>query len=93
MVDSFSCTECGRCQDVCHPNNTGKLLSPKLVIMGIRDQVFADGPNLLAGGELQSIVGNGVPEEMVWDCVVRACTSARCRSSTSTTSSIYGATS
>jgi Fe-S oxidoreductase len=69
MVDSFSCTECGRCQDVCPAYNTGKLLSPKLVIMGIRDQVFADGPNLLAGGELQPIVGNGVPEEMIWDCV------------------------
>jgi Fe-S oxidoreductase len=69
MVDSFSCTECGRCQDVCPAYNTGKLLSPKLVIMGIRDQVFADGPNLLAGGELRQIVGNGVPEEMVWDCV------------------------
>jgi Fe-S oxidoreductase len=37
--------------------------------MGIRDQVFADGPSLLAGGELQPIVGNGVPAEMVWDCV------------------------
>jgi Fe-S oxidoreductase len=69
MVDSFSCTECGRCQDVCPAYNTGKLLSPKLVIMGIRDQMFADGPNLLAGGELSPIVGNGVPEEMVWDCV------------------------
>jgi Fe-S oxidoreductase len=69
MVDSFSCTECGRCQDVCPAYNTGKLLSPKLVVMGIRDQVFADGPSLLAGGELQPIVGNGVPAEMVWDCV------------------------
>jgi Fe-S oxidoreductase len=69
MVDSFSCTECGRCQDVCPAYNTGKVLSPKLVIMGIRDQLFAEGPNLLAGGELEPIVGNGVPEEMVWDCV------------------------
>jgi Fe-S oxidoreductase len=69
MVDSFSCTECGRCQDVCPAYATGKLLSPKLLIMGIRDQVFAEGANLLAGGELSPIVGNGVPEEMVWDCV------------------------
>ncbi|MGZ4291436.1 MAG: heterodisulfide reductase-related iron-sulfur binding cluster [Gaiellaceae bacterium] len=69
MVDSFSCTECGRCQDVCPAYATGKTLSPKLVIMGIRDQIFAEGPNLLAGGELKPIVGNGVPEEMVWDCV------------------------
>jgi Fe-S oxidoreductase len=69
MVDSFSCTECGRCQDVCPAYATGKLLSPKLLIMGIRDQVFAEGANLLAGGELTPIVGKGVPEEMVWDCV------------------------
>jgi Fe-S oxidoreductase len=69
MVDSFSCTECGRCQDVCPAYNTGKLLSPKLVIMGVRDQVFAEGPNLLAGGDLTPIAGNGVPEEMIWDCV------------------------
>lgn len=69
MVDSFSCTECGRCQDVCPAYATGKTLSPKLLIMGIRDQVFAEGPNLLAGGELSPIVGNGVPEESVWDCV------------------------
>jgi Fe-S oxidoreductase len=69
MVDSFSCTECGRCQDVCPAYATGKQLSPKLLIMGIRDQVFAEGANLLAGGELSAIAGNGVPEEMIWDCV------------------------
>ena len=69
MVDSFSCTECGRCQDVCPAYATGKTLSPKLLIMGIRDQLLAEGPNLLAGGELTPIVGNGVPVEMIWDCV------------------------
>jgi Fe-S oxidoreductase len=69
MLDGYSCTECGRCQDVCPAYATGKVLSPKLLIMGIRDQVFAEGPALLAGGALTPIVGNGVPEEMVWDCV------------------------
>ncbi len=69
MVDSFSCTECGRCQDVCPAWATGKVLSPKLLIMGVRDQLLAEGPIALAGGELTPIVGNGVPEEMVWDCV------------------------
>jgi Fe-S oxidoreductase len=61
ILDSFSCTECGRCQDACPAWATGKVLSPKLLIMGVRDQVFAqsDAP----------IVGNGVPEEMIWDCV------------------------
>ena len=69
MVDAFTCTECGRCQDVCPAYNTGKLLSPKLVIMGVRDQLFAEGESLLAGGDLTQIAGNGVPEEMIWDCV------------------------
>jgi Fe-S oxidoreductase len=69
MVDTFSCTECGRCQDVCPAYATGKILSPKLLIMGLRDQLLAEGPALLAGGGLSPVVGNGVPEEMVWDCV------------------------
>src|SRR5436305_1888669 len=37
VVDAFSCTECGRCQDACPAYATGKLLSPKLVIMRVRD--------------------------------------------------------
>ena len=49
MLDAMSCTECGRCQDVCPAYATGKALSPKLLIMGIRDQLFADGPAALAG--------------------------------------------
>ena len=69
MVDSFSCTECGRCQDACPAHATGKILSPKLLIMGVRDQLFAEGQAALDGGDLTPIVGNGVPEEMVWDCV------------------------
>src|SRR6185437_8297845 len=40
---------------------TGKILSPKLLIMGIRDQVFAQSA--------EPIIGNGVPEQMIWDCV------------------------
>jgi len=80
MLDTYSCTECGRCQDVCPAFGTGKLLSPKLVIMGLRDQVFAEGASVLkvrGGGdpgegappELAPLVPNAVPEESVWDCV------------------------
>ena len=70
MVDAFSCTECGRCQDVCPAWATGKVLSPKLLIMGVRDQLFAEGPLALRRAASSTpIVGNGVPEEMVWDCV------------------------
>lgn len=48
MLDTFTCTECGRCQDACPAYATGKVLSPKLVIMGLRDQVFADGGAIVA---------------------------------------------
>jgi Fe-S oxidoreductase len=88
MLDTFSCTECGRCQDACPAFTTGKMLSPKLLIMGLRDQVFADGGTLVrarveqgdgpVAPELASLVPNAVPEESVWDCVtcgacVQAC--------------------
>jgi len=43
MLDTFTCTECGRCQDACPAYATGKVLSPKLVIMGLRDRVLAEG--------------------------------------------------
>jgi Fe-S oxidoreductase len=69
MLDSMSCTECGRCQDVCPAYATGKELSPKLLIMGIRDQLFAEGPAALAGGDLSTLVPNAVTDEVVWDCV------------------------
>jgi Fe-S oxidoreductase len=73
MVDTFSCTECGRCQDVCPAWATGKELSPKLLIMALRDQVFAEGPDLIRGenGDFQPapLVPNAVKDEIVWDCV------------------------
>ena len=69
MLDAMSCTECGRCQDVCPANATGKELSPKLLIMGIRDQLFADGAAALAGETLEPLVPNAVTDDVVWDCV------------------------
>jgi Fe-S oxidoreductase len=69
MLDAMSCTECGRCQDVCPAFATGKALSPKLLVMGIRDQLFTEGPAALAGGTLTPLVPNAVTDEVVWDCV------------------------
>src|SRR4029077_1624364 len=70
VVDTYSCTECGRCQDVCPAWATGKELSPKLLIMGIRDQVFAEGPRILAGDAdaATPLVPNAVSDDVVWDC-------------------------
>jgi Fe-S oxidoreductase len=79
MMDAFSCTECGRCQDACPAFATGKVLSPKLVIMGVRDHLFAEGPKALAGDYEGPLVAETAQlEEMAWDCVtcgacVQAC--------------------
>ncbi|MDQ4094292.1 MAG: heterodisulfide reductase-related iron-sulfur binding cluster [Actinomycetota bacterium] len=47
MLDFTTCTECGRCQSQCPAWNTGKPLSPKLVIMDLRDHLFAKAPYLI----------------------------------------------
>jgi Fe-S oxidoreductase len=79
MMDAFSCTECGRCQDACPAYATGKVLSPKLVIMGVRDHLFAEGPKALTGDyDGPPVAGTAQLEEMAWDCVtcgacVQAC--------------------
>src|SRR3954471_4555366 len=48
ILDFATCTECGRCQSQCPAWNTEKPLSPKLLIMGLRDHAFAKAPYLLA---------------------------------------------
>jgi Fe-S oxidoreductase len=50
LLDFSTCTECGRCQSQCPAWNTGKPLSPKLLIMSLRDHSHAKAPYLLAGG-------------------------------------------
>ncbi len=50
-LDFTTCTECGRCQSQCPAWNTGKPLSPKLVIMDLRDHLFAKAPYILGDKE------------------------------------------
>jgi Fe-S oxidoreductase len=75
MMDTVTCTECGRCQDVCPAYATGKELSPKLLIMGLRDHLLEQGPKLLAGDDgsgalpMVPLVPNAVTDDVVWDCV------------------------
>ncbi|WP_194830088.1 (Fe-S)-binding protein, partial [Nocardia sp. XZ_19_231] len=51
LLDFTTCTECGRCQSQCPAWNTGKPLSPKLLITSLRDHAYAKAPYLLAGGD------------------------------------------
>ncbi|HRC50757.1 MAG TPA: (Fe-S)-binding protein [Gordonia sp. (in: high G+C Gram-positive bacteria)] len=50
LLDFTTCTECGRCQSQCPAWNTGKPLSPKILIMSLRDHAYEKAPYLLAGG-------------------------------------------
>ena len=90
VLDTFSCTECGRCQDACPAFATGKTLSPKLVIMGLRDQVFgeADGDDHARWCRAQCPRSRSGTASRA----ARACRPARSRSSTSTTSSTCAGT-
>ena len=73
LLDGFSCTECGRCQDVCPAFNTGKPLNPRRVIHDVKLNVLANGASLKEGcaGQVPLIgeAGEGtVSEEALWSC-------------------------
>ena len=61
MLDFATCTECGRCQSQCPAWNTGKPLSPKLLIMDLRDHMLAKAPYMIGGRTVPD--GGTVPEE------------------------------
>ena len=51
LLDSYSCTECGRCSAACPATQTGKLLSPRKIMMDTRDRLEAVGKNISTNGE------------------------------------------
>ena len=61
MLDFETCTECGRCQSQCPAWNTGKPLSPKLLIMDLRDHMLAKAPYMIGGKDMPD--GGGID----WD--------------------------
>ncbi|HEX6871943.1 MAG TPA: (Fe-S)-binding protein [Micromonosporaceae bacterium] len=65
LLDFSTCTECGRCQSQCPAWNTGKPLSPKLLVLSLRDHAYAKAPYLLAGGG-KTLTGDekGSPEQL-----------------------------
>ncbi len=79
LMAGDACTECGRCQDACPAHGAGQSLSPKKVILAIRDVLAQDGPALASrGGQLSAdppvFTGRVVEDAVAWACTTcRAC--------------------
>ncbi|MBS4013017.1 MAG: (Fe-S)-binding protein [Bacteroidetes bacterium] len=71
LLDAFSCTECGRCTSVCPANITGKKLSPRKIVMDLRDRVEEIGPKAVKQGnnfnDGKSLLDQISTEEL-WAC-------------------------
>src|SRR6201999_3034546 len=63
LLDMATCTECGRCQSQCPAWATGKPLSPKQVILDLRDHAFAKAPYLLANDEQRDSLSDLIKAE------------------------------
>jgi Fe-S oxidoreductase len=62
FLDFATCTECGRCQSQCPAWNTGKPLSPKMLILNLRDHALAKAPYMLAGSDEER---EALPEDVL----------------------------
>ena len=72
--DSLACTECGRCTAVCPANITGKILSPRKIIMDVRARMKDKGPGLVKKGaefsDNKSLLRDYITEEELWACTL-----------------------
>ena len=79
LMDAYSCTECGRCSSACPANQTGKLLSPRKIMMDTRDRLEEVGKGKAKNGkdfqDGKSLLGDFILAEEVWACTTcNACT-------------------
>jgi len=80
LLDAYSCTECGRCTSECPANLTGKLLSPRKIMMDTRDRLEEVGKVIDAKGKWEddgNSLHSRISEEELWACTTcNACTQA-----------------
>ena len=79
LMGAYSCTECGRCTSNCPANQTGKLLSPRKIMMSTRDRLEEVGRNIDKNGadykDEKSLLGDYITAEELWACTTcNACT-------------------
>lgn len=81
LMDSYTCTECGRCTSECPANQTGKLLSPRKIMMDTRDRLTELGNyidrNGLESEDGKTLINDYISPEELWACTsCNACTEA-----------------
>ncbi|TAH22551.1 MAG: (Fe-S)-binding protein [Cytophagales bacterium] len=81
LMEAYSCTECGRCTSACPANITGKLLSPRKIMMDTRDRMEEKGNNIREHGkdyqDGKSLYGDYVSKEELFACTTcNACAEA-----------------
>lgn len=81
LMNAYTCTECGRCTDECPANQTGKLLSPRKIMMDTRDRLEEVGKNINQNGSFQDdgkqLLDNYITKEELWACTsCNACVEA-----------------
>ena len=79
ILDAYSCSECGRCTSECPPNITGKKLSPRKIMMDVRDRADEIGESLDSGKSFddKSLLGDYISKEELFACTTcNACVEA-----------------
>ncbi len=70
LLDGFACMECGRCNDYCPANRTGKPLSPKDIILQVRKFLLREKESLLnkPDAEIEPMMAACYTEDEIWTC-------------------------
>jgi len=75
LLDLYTCAVCGRCHASCPAQLSGKSLSPREVILNLKEHLLETGPGLLAGkaeaspeSQAKTMIGDVVTEEEIWAC-------------------------
>ena len=81
LLDAYTCTECGRCTQQCPANQTGKVLSPRKIMMDTRDRMEEMGANREKNGSFQddgkALLHDYITTEELWACTsCQACVQA-----------------
>lgn len=81
LLNAYTCTECGRCTNECPANQTGKILSPRKIMMDTRDRLEEVGANIDKNGSFiddgKKLLNDYITSEELWACTTcNACVEA-----------------